>query len=234
MKPSEHMERHAQTEALADGVDGNALSYSLTACRGKGICPFGLVMIIPIKRIIETALDDSGWALHMKRLHPKGIQLHHRLRISLAACPNSCSQPQIHDIGLIAASRPRETTQACTGCGLCEKTCGETAIFLQDGRAVTRQEACLACGECAKICPVGAIRCDPLVFRLLLGGHMGRHPAWAFELHQFFAPGQISRIFHILLSMLLREARHNERPSMTFIRLGIEQIEHEIENCEHG
>ena len=84
---------------------GNELSYSINACRGVGLCPFGLVEVSPIKKFIETALSDAGWVMHLKRLHPTGVRSHHRLRIAVAACPNGCSQPQIHDIGLIAPFR---------------------------------------------------------------------------------------------------------------------------------
>jgi len=227
------MDLQASTEVPEKGSAVNGLSYSIKTCRGKGLCPFGLLETGPIVKSVETALVDSGWDMHLKRLHPKGLRPHDRLRIAVAACPNGCSQPHIHDIGLIAASRPSEITRACTGCGLCEKTCREAAIVVQGGRAVTRAFACLSCGECAKACPAHAILRAPLGFRLLLGGHMGRHPAWATELHGVYPPDQIASIIHILASLLLREAREGERPSQTFARLGFGHIESHIGAPRH-
>ena len=32
--------------------------------------------------------------------------MHHEFRVSLSACPNACSRPQIVDIGLIGAVTP--------------------------------------------------------------------------------------------------------------------------------
>lgn len=207
---------------------GNDLSYSIKTCRGKGSCSFGLVESSRVKKLIEQALNEAGWDMHMKERYPKGIPPLHRLRIAMAACPNGCSQPQIHDIGLIAAMRPYDVTQACTGCGRCEKRCRETAIFVQDGHAVIGVEACLACGECARSCPVNAIRCKPLGFRLLLGGHMGRHPAWATELHGLFPLEKIPYIIFCLACLLIREALEGERPSQTFVRLGFEHLGHHL------
>ena len=218
-------ETPADNVLLTPGLD---LSCSIKTCRGKGVCPYGLVETGPIKKSIERALTDSGWDRHLRRLHPKGIRPHHRLRIAVAACPNGCSQPHIHDIGLIAALRPNDIASACTGCGLCGETCREDAIFVRGGCAVTRAEACLACGECAGACPVHAIQCAPLGFRLLLGGHMGRHPAWATELRGIYPPDHITRVIHSLVSLLIRDALEGERPSQTFARLGFERIDDHI------
>jgi dissimilatory sulfite reductase (desulfoviridin) alpha/beta subunit len=108
------------------------------------------------------------------------------------------------------------------------KTCREAAIFMQGSRAVTRAEDCLVCGECARSCPANAIRCEPLGFRLLLGGHMGRHPAWATELHGLCLPDRIPHMIACLVRLLICEAREGERPSQTFARLGFAYIEQHI------
>jgi len=228
------MDLHTLTGTHGEGSAGEGLSYSLTTCRGKDFCPFGLVEVSPIKKSIETALNDAGWDMHLKSLHEKGVRPHHRLRIAVAACPNGCSQPQIHDIGLIAASRPCQIAPECNGCGRCEKTCREAAIFVQDGRAVIRPNTCLACGECAKLCSAEAILCEPIGFRLLLGGHMGRHPEWATELSGLYTPDQIPFTLKLLILLLIRETRHGERPSQTFTRLGFEHIEHHIGAKRHA
>ncbi len=47
----------------------------------------------------------------------------------------------------------------CIGCGLCAKTCQQSAIEIIDGKAkVTRDDACDGIGNCLPVCPVNAIR----------------------------------------------------------------------------
>ena len=222
---------HTSPETSANGSQG---AYSIAMCRGKRACPFGLATLEPIRAAIESVIADSPWNAYVESARGGRIRPHDRLRIALSACPNGCSQPQIHDIGLIAALRPSDITPACTGCGLCEKTCREAAILVQDGRAITRPEACQACGECARICPVHAIRCEPLGFRLLLGGHMGRHPEWATELPGLYTPEQIPLTLKRLIILLIRETRHGERLSQTFARLGFDHVEHHCGAMYHA
>ena len=223
-------ETHASPEGRASGIQN---AYSIALCRGKRACPFGLVALETIRAAIETVIADSPWNAYVESARGGRIRPHDRLRIALSACPNGCSQPQIQDIGLIAALRPREVDSNCTGCGLCEKTCREAAIIVKDGRAVTRPEACLACGECARVCPAHAVICEPMGFRLLLGGRMGRHPVWATELSGLYTQESIPRLFQNLLSVLFRETRLGERPEQVLARLGIKQIEHELGDCLH-
>lgn len=50
-----------------------------------------------------------------------------------------------------------EVTDACVGCGTCEKACFIQAIQVRAGRAVIN-EYCRVCGRCASACPRGAIK----------------------------------------------------------------------------
>jgi UDP-glucose 4-epimerase len=50
-----------------------------------------------------------------------------------------------------------EVTDACVGCGTCEKTCFIEAIKVRAGRAVI-DDYCRVCGRCAAACPHDAIR----------------------------------------------------------------------------
>ncbi len=46
----------------------------------------------------------------------------------------------------------------CEGCGNCTKRCGQSALTLEDGRAVVDAAKCVLCGYCAKVCPQFAIK----------------------------------------------------------------------------
>ena len=223
-------QRHTSLERSASGSQG---AYTIALCRGKSACPFGLVALEPIRAAVETVLADSPWNTHVDTAHGGQIRPHDRLRIALSACPNGCSQPHIQDIGLIAALRPSEVASTCTGCGQCEKTCREAAILVQNGRAVTRPKACLACGECARVCPAHAILCEPIGFRLLLGGRLGRHPAMATELSGLYTQDHIPNVIRNLLRLLLREARPGERPGQALTRLAIKQVEHDLGDFDY-
>ena len=49
-------------------------------------------------------------------------------------------------------------TEACIGCGMCERNCPDEAIELQDGRPVWKKEKCTKCTACINRCPVQAIQ----------------------------------------------------------------------------
>ncbi len=49
--------------------------------------------------------------------------------------------------------------EKCVGCGLCAKTCHQSAIAMVDGKAmVVAEEQCDGLGNCLPVCPVNAIQ----------------------------------------------------------------------------
>jgi uncharacterized protein len=60
---------------------------------------------------------------------------------------------------------PKVTRKKCLGCGECISHCAQTAIALQDRKALIDQKKCVGCGECILTCPQEAIRIrwDPAV-----------------------------------------------------------------------
>lgn len=47
---------------------------------------------------------------------------------------------------------------ACIGCKKCEKTCGQTAITVENNMAYIDDTKCTGCGNCLENCPTGAIQ----------------------------------------------------------------------------
>jgi uncharacterized protein len=52
---------------------------------------------------------------------------------------------------------PKVKGRKCIGCGECASHCAQSAISIQDDRAVIDPEKCVGCGECIIICPNDAI-----------------------------------------------------------------------------
>jgi uncharacterized Fe-S center protein len=61
-----------------------------------------------------------------------------------------------------AASLPIFRTAKCTGCGLCVKNCAQSAISLENKKAVFNPKKCVGCGQCIAMCRFEAIEADAL------------------------------------------------------------------------
>lgn len=48
--------------------------------------------------------------------------------------------------------------EQCNGCGACMIVCPQNCIYLQNNKAVIRQENCLHCGNCFRDCPEQAVK----------------------------------------------------------------------------
>lgn len=46
----------------------------------------------------------------------------------------------------------------CIGCGLCEKDCVSSYIYVENKKAHTNNSGCIECGHCYAICPMNAIQ----------------------------------------------------------------------------
>ena len=45
----------------------------------------------------------------------------------------------------------------CIGCGLCVKDCVSFCLYLEDGKAHSKEKGCIGCGHCYAICPQNAV-----------------------------------------------------------------------------
>jgi uncharacterized protein len=74
----------------------------------------------------------------------------------------------IKNLGMGCASRrgkmaqhadlsPKIKAKKCIGCGECVSHCAQSAISLEDGKAVIDPEFCVGCGECLLVCPNEAV-----------------------------------------------------------------------------
>jgi dissimilatory sulfite reductase (desulfoviridin) alpha/beta subunit len=139
----------------------------------------------------------------------------------LADCPNSCSQPQIKDIGIIGEVEVQCEPEPCNGCGECAVVCEESAVSLEDDRVAGIDcESCVRCGACARACPTEALNAGRGSFRILVGGKLGRHPQLARELARGLDADQVVALVSRLVEVYKAHARKGERLGAVVNRIG--------------
>lgn len=157
-------------------MDAEVKGWQLETCLGLQDCPHRAVDPRDLVRDLEELLAGKNLREFLKSRIDGPLKMHHEFRVSLSACPNACSRPQIVDIGLIGSVNPILTQQPCSQCGQCAPACREGAIRLDDTGPHLDREICLQCGDCLKVCPSGTITAGTTGFQVLLGGKLGRHP----------------------------------------------------------
>ncbi len=187
--------------------------YQIDRCFGASGCPNRAVvsngMIKKIKKLFEDA-DVYGF---LKQTVAGDLKFHHEFRVSLADCPNACSQPQIKDVGIIGAALPRVTDIDCSHCEACVDACREQAVLLAenaDGPQIDTGR-CLACGRCMAVCPTGTLETGVSGYRVQLGGKLGRHPRLARELPGIFTEAQVLEVIRACISLYKEKSRNGTR-----------------------
>ena len=230
--------------------DGYPAMYNISVCRGEEVdCPFLIMGLKGLLQKIKDRLREVGFSrLLINRIEGK-ILPHQRLKIALASCPNSCSQPQIKDFGVhVRAKVEVDGAIACIGCRNCLRSCKENAIKItglsnqhqstsiegetppSDGkkREVTIQyNRCLHCGLCAEVCPTGTIKKDKNRFRVMIGGKLGRHPRFADDLIEFADESEVLRALDICIDAILTEKKE-KRFGTLVERLGIDEFKRRL------
>ncbi len=114
--------------------------YQIETCFGAGGCPNRANAGDDLMQRLEALLAEENLLDFLKKEVKGPLKYHHEFRITLADCPNACSQPQIKDIGIIGACVPEITQNPCSQCEACVEACREQAISLSDGSPVIRFE----------------------------------------------------------------------------------------------
>jgi anaerobic sulfite reductase subunit C len=204
--------RHLQK--MSEEIKG----YQIDICFGPGGCPNRTFPSEILLERIEKMIAAEGLLSFLKHHVQGDLKYHHEFRITIAECPNGCSQPQIKDIGVIAALVPGLTDEVCTGCEACVEACPDNCIHLHTPpeKPEIDMERCMSCGKCVGVCPTQTIRERKRGFRVLLGGKLGRHPRLAMELPGVYAEDEVLEIIQYCISFYKRNSRHGQRFAQIF------------------
>jgi dissimilatory sulfite reductase (desulfoviridin) alpha/beta subunit len=175
---------HAAKKRFLNRMDEEVKGYQVDACFGPEGCPNRAIESDGLAEFIEALLAEADLRGFLEKTVHGPLKFHHEFRVTLADCPNACSQPQIKDIGIIGAAKPLLTDEPCSECGACRDACREYALIVDAdlGGPLFDWKRCVNCGQCIKACPTGSITCGERGYRLLIGGKLGRHPRLAREL----------------------------------------------------
>ena len=187
--------------------------YQIDTCFGSSGCPNRANNTESLLKKIEALLEKEDLLSFLKGQVKGDLKYHHEFRVTLAECPNACSQPQIKDIGIIGAATPEITEEACTLCQACVEACVENCIVLDTSQNAPEidHHRCLKCGRCMAACPSGTIATKEKGFRVQLGGKLGRHPRLAIELDGVFSEEEVLEIVRRSIAYYKQHSRHGRR-----------------------
>jgi anaerobic sulfite reductase subunit C len=202
----------ATQKRYLNGMSAEVKGYQLDTCFGPSGCPNRIQGGDGFVEKIEGLIRRADLLSFLKATVQGELKFHHEFRVTLADCPNACSQPQIKDIGIIAACRPKAGDTPCSGCGACVETCREAAIQLDDRPVpVIQSDRCVACGQCLPICPTRTLVEQVRGYRVQLGGKLGRHPQLARELNGIFDQATVLKIVQSCLDLYKTKSRRGQR-----------------------
>jgi anaerobic sulfite reductase subunit C len=225
-----------------DNMDAEVKGYQVETCFGPGGCPNRAVKSPDLAKRLEDLPALRNIREFLKGRVKGPLKLHHEFRISVSDCPNACSRPQIADVGIIGAVRPRVIAENCTECGACVDACREEviracvdacreeAIRLSDAAVgpILAADRCVLCGRCIAVCPSNALERGEEGYRIQLGGKLGRHPQLALEIPGIFSEEEVLRVVNLCLDHFMSHNKEGERFREIINRTGLDFLAAEL------
>ncbi|MEJ2588670.1 MAG: 4Fe-4S binding protein [Deltaproteobacteria bacterium] len=194
-------------------MDEEVKGFQVESCFGPQGCPHRIAEDDRLVNRIEAALREENFRGFLEETVKGPLKFHHEFRVSVADCPNACSQPQIKDIGVIGAAIPERTDVPCSDCAACVDVCREAAVTLdsRDIGPVFDRDRCVKCGQCITACPTGTIEYGSRGYRLLIGGKLGRHPRLATALPGVYDAATVLELVKRCVRYYKQRSRDGER-----------------------
>ncbi len=183
---------------------------TVTACPGLPVCKLALA-------------DSQSFALQIDRKFG-GLQLPHKFKTTVSACPNGCSKPLENELGFCATVQPRLNADACMGCGLCADICKESAIRMLSEKPVLDMSLCIFCGDCIQSCPTDAWEIEQKGYSVFAGGMMGRHPRLGEKIVDYVDEKTGIKIIQRCLDFYQQRGNKRERFSDLIRRVGMDEF----------
>ena len=203
---------HDTRKRFLSNMESDIRGYQIEACFSQGGCPNSCIEKDTLTARLESLLVREDLLGFLRESVQGKLRFHHEFRVSVSHCPNACSQPQIKDIGIIAATYPRAEETLCSGCMSGVNVCKENAVALSDVPfPLIDTRTCLGCGACVRSCPTGCILPGKKGYRILLGGRLGRHPRLARELSPIFTEDQVLEVVKACLVYYKKNSRAGQR-----------------------
>jgi dissimilatory sulfite reductase (desulfoviridin) alpha/beta subunit len=195
------------------GMESEIRGYRLETCFGANGCPNRAGDSSRLFSRLEEILQQADILNFLKSRVKEPLKFHHEFSVTLADCPNACSQPQIRDVGIIAAAVPQIDETSCTLCEECVKVCKDQALMIEPEARAPRivRELCLNCALCAGVCASQSIQIEKRGFRVMLGGRLGRHPRLGMPLDGLFSEDQVVNIVERCLDYYKKNSHSGER-----------------------
>ncbi|MBW1993979.1 MAG: 4Fe-4S dicluster domain-containing protein [Deltaproteobacteria bacterium] len=196
-----------------ESMESEIKGYQLDTCFGPSGCPNRATIGDELIAKLESLLRKEDLLGFLKQRVKCDIKFHHEFRVTVADCPNACSQPQIKDIGIIGACLPKLSIEPCSRCEACVETCREQAIILYEEQPVPNIDyrKCLGCGKCIPVCPTGTLVEGKKGYRVQVGGKLGRHPRLAREIPGIFDENQVLNIVKACIDFYKKNSISGER-----------------------
>lgn len=196
-----------------NNMESEMRGYQLDSCFGPSGCPNRAIESDGLVPRIQSLLEAADLLGFLKETVTGKLRFHHELRVTVADCPNACSQPQIKDIGILGACRPATTTNECTQCEACVEVCPEAAVTLDEAAPmpVIDGTRCIACGKCVAACPTQTLVAGQTGYRVQLGGKLGRHPRLATELPGYYDEDGVIKIIQDCIAFYKARSRNGKR-----------------------